>query len=1542
VKDYSIRCPTCGAGGEVVARSSKTEAEKRDTEALDLESSARPDGEAETLAPEGPPKEGQPSGLPEVAGYEVLSELGRGAMGVVYKALHFKLNRVVALKMILAGAHAKSAELVRFLAEAEAAAQLQHPHIVQVHEIGKHGSLPFLSLEYVDGGTLSQKLQGTPLQPREAANLLQTLARAVHYAHQRGIVHRDIKPANVLLTSDGTPKVTDFGLAKRVEAGVGMTQTGVILGTPGYMAPEQAEAKKDVGPAADTYSLGAILYETLTGRPPFQAPTPLDTVLQVIGEEPVPPRRLQPTVPRDLETACLKCLQKDPHKRYASAEMLAEDLARFLDGQPIQARPVSRPERAWRWCRRNPWVAGMSAAVSLLLVLLAIGASIAALQLGAANVKIKANLDRATDAEQDGLRKLARSYLEEARARRYSRQAGQRFESLAAIAKSAEIVRSQEPLDDAMLEELRDEAIASLALVDLRKDREWEGCPVGTDGVVFDAALEHYARRDAIGAISVYRVAANEKIREYSGSGSAKGSRVLKFSPDGRYLAATFQPDHKLKVWDLERPEPVYVSMSPVYTADYTPDSKRLVFGSSDPALHVVELAPVPGDVRVRSVPATGATINWITVHPDGRRVAFSSTGAHYSVQIRSLDTGELLADLPHPELVGGVAWHPNGIWLAAPCDDRRIYLWDAQARKQTAVLEGYKNGGILVAFSPVGDLLASAGWESSLRLWDPKAGKELLNAPVSVSDLRFSRDGRRLAAGVRGTKLITYEVAPGDEYRTLVSDPALGKGLYNDASVSPDGRLLAVGMNEGGARIWDLAGGRELAFVSTDGRAPGVLFHTSGDLLTGALAFSGIQRWPIHTDPGMPSRLLVGPRQQLHAGPVERIAQSSDGRIVAFNPAGEGAMVLDPENPLVPPQLLKHDGGVYIAASPDGRFVATGTHGGVGIKVWNIAERRLERSIDTGTASRPAFSPDGRWLAVCTGTECSLWRVESWEAGISVPVSYGSVCFSPENLLTVTVTPGVLALIDPDSGHILARLKDPNQDRALSLTYSPDGAQLVVPSNDNQAVRVWDLRRIREHLKTMGLDWNAAEYKPMRPAGDVVQMKVIADVGPPSPIVVLPPPRPGGRDATAEQIADWIKGLSNGDAKIREEAASALAAVGPPVRKALAAAASDPDPAVQPRVKEVLDRITLSEALAPTLVHLKLENALTADAVEALARQTGVRLVYKAQARTKLPAPQAVTLELNGVPFWEALDRLCKAAGLGYQSPDGQFLMLTEGNPGAPNAIAYAGPLRLQANNWNVSRSVNLRGDKGGSFQASSLSVSSMTDPGASWLTLGILRVIDAETDDGDSLLMEPPSSGFFGAPNSPLQPTYGALQLKPPPRTGGTLKRIKGIVQLEVIARQHELVTAPELDKAEGKTFAGEDGLRLTVRKVSAGVNQMTVQFTLVTGFDWKNDLGPFGLEWVDAHGRRFRDFRYSQFPSVPRAGWNGHLAWFGAMPSAGVPAGLPWVALAVNGRRQWDGMATFQLTEKADLTGTLILMRYQRLRTELPFEFHDLPLP
>ena len=413
------------------------------------------DSKTPPLRPAERPVESDGHVILEVPGYEILEELGRGGMGVVYKARQLSLKRLVALKMIRAAETAEPHELARFKAEAEAAAQLQHPNIVQIYEIGEFKGQPYFSLEYVDGGSLSERLRLDLPTPKQAAALLRTVAEGIHFAHVKGIIHRDLKPANILLKDDSagmkngedqkdeggtmkdekrqvtghssfklqpsSVKITDFGLAKQLAGDSGRTSIGTVVGSPSYMPPEQAKGQIDrISPRSDVYSLGAILYEMLTGRPPFRAATAVETMAQVASEEPMAPSRLQPRLPRDLETICLKCLQKDPNKRYASAKSLAADLQRFLGGEPITARPISTVERGWRWCRRNPAVAVLAAGLVVVVV-----ASFVLLSLLYWRAESQRKLAEANEAKAESQRRLAAD--NEAKARKEERIAAGRL-----------------------------------------------------------------------------------------------------------------------------------------------------------------------------------------------------------------------------------------------------------------------------------------------------------------------------------------------------------------------------------------------------------------------------------------------------------------------------------------------------------------------------------------------------------------------------------------------------------------------------------------------------------------------------------------------------------------------------------------------------------------------------------------------------------------------------------------------------------------------------------------------------------------------------------------------------------------------------------------------------------------------------------------------------------------------------------------------------------------------------------------------------------
>jgi serine/threonine protein kinase len=374
-------CPVCGGSGSLAVGdgpqaatlppqslpSSRAAIEPGIRSRKTLPPRAATEDSALPLAPE---TSGDPAATapPQIPGYTILGVLGRGGMGVVYKARDLQRKRLVAVKMILVGGHAGTQEVARFRKEAQAIARLQHPNIVQLYESGEADGRPFFSLELLEAGSLADQLDGTPWPARKAARLVRTLARAIHHAHSRGVIHRDLKPTNVLLTDDGTPKITDFGLARQLDTSGCHTPSDAVLGTPSYMAPEQAGQAKHVGPPADVYALGAILYELLTGQPPFQGDTTLDIIMQVVSDDPVAPRLLRPNLPGDLETICLKCLHKGPSKRYPSALALANDLRRFVADEPVRARR-SRPwDVVIKWARSNPALALLIAVIALLFL----------------------------------------------------------------------------------------------------------------------------------------------------------------------------------------------------------------------------------------------------------------------------------------------------------------------------------------------------------------------------------------------------------------------------------------------------------------------------------------------------------------------------------------------------------------------------------------------------------------------------------------------------------------------------------------------------------------------------------------------------------------------------------------------------------------------------------------------------------------------------------------------------------------------------------------------------------------------------------------------------------------------------------------------------------------------------------------------------------------------------------------------------------------------------------------------------------------------
>jgi WD40 repeat protein/Tfp pilus assembly protein PilF len=1032
--------------------------------------------------------------------------IAAGGMGIVYKAHQLSLNRVVALKMIRLGLLSGAADLRRFRIETEAVAKLDHPHIVPIYEVGQVADLPFFSMKLIDGGSLEGRLGRPADDPRAGARLVVLVAEAVHHAHQRGILHRDLKPANILLDAEDRPYVGDFGLARSLEGDSSLTQSGTILGTPSYMAPEQATgARGGATTAADVYSLGAILYALATGRPPFKAATPIETLRRVIDDEPSAPRALNPEVDRDLEAVCLKCLRKDPRERYGSALELADDLRRYLEGRSIRVRRATTVERAWRWCRRNPVVAGLLASVGLLIVAIAIVSSVSAARLG-----VEAR--RAQGAESKALQRLFRASFLQAKASRGSGRMGQRHDTLEALAEAAALngrvaVSPQDILD------MRAEAVAAMALPDIRLGHEWEGNPAGTIGRAFDSTYERYALSKKDGEVTIRRVADDQALRRLVATPikDPNWQALLHFSPSDRCLAAyyyervpmffpggyTWSDSGLAFVWDLENPgaRPL-VSVKDCSAAWSFSESRRIVvIGTRDQQVRRFDL----GTGRELEPLNVGILPSAVAVQPQGRVLAVAALEPPV-VRLFDLESGQLLNTLSHAQInehtnmywfrgVAGLAWHPDGELLATACYDHKVYVWDWVAGRRRSVLIGHTWEVADVAFSHSGDLLASYGHDKTVRLWDHRAGTLLLTIPEARRWVGFSRDDRTFTAQGQGSRLALCHLDMPAEFR-------LFEGHHRDRDdvcvvrFHPQGRLFATTSERDGVRLWDLVTSRQVAHISTAGTY-GILFERDG---TGVLTYDSrqLRRWPLEfsTRDGR-ERVRIGPPQRLltlnHADPNgNMVFCGPDQKRLAIIDFHRGVSLID----LVPqPHVVQSwptRTASYLAASPDGRWVATGSFEGPGFQVWDTLRDEEARLWRMGDAC-VAFSPDGRWFVSgsgggsYTGAECGFWKVGTWERGRSIPLertkSPAGLAFSDDgSMLVVERTLTELLLLDPRDMRELARLQSREPMILGELRFSPDGNSLVAGTAAGY-IHVWDLRRIRARLAEMNLDWDLPAF---------------------------------------------------------------------------------------------------------------------------------------------------------------------------------------------------------------------------------------------------------------------------------------------------------------------------------------------------------------------------------------------------------------------------------------------------------------------------------
>jgi WD40 repeat protein/serine/threonine protein kinase len=1013
-------------------------------------------------APVPPPAPPPPAGARTdlIAGYQILAELGRGSMGVVYKAVQVRLKRVVALKMILAGSHAGGQELARFRTEAEAVARLQHPNIIQVFEIGEHASgtappCPYMALEFCGGRSLADLLDGTPLPPEHAAELVETLARAIHHAHLNGIVHRDLKPSNILLAypsppqppsptkgrggsktaslplsplwergpgGEGfVPKITDFGLAKKLDEAAGPTVSGAILGTPSYMAPEQAgNNARGVGAGTDIYALGAILYELLTGRPPFRAPTSLETVWQLLTADPLPVRYLQPKCPADLETICLKCLQKERKKRYATAEELADDLRRYSNGEPIMAKAVGPFERGVKWLRRRPALTAVLVVSLLALVGLAAGGVWFTRKL---QVEHTAALKERERAEQEkdraeGQRLLAEDGRREARSHLYVARMtlAQNAWRDAEVGKLLGLLEAALPMPEQ--EDLRGFEwyyLWHLCHADLRTLRQPVG-PVtalalssdgkrlavgGVDGIIHVHAAGSGKELFTLGRpqapVTSLAFSADGKLlacgsedrtikvwdAAAASGGGARQPRQLLRGHDGPVVAVAFAPgsstrlasasdDATARVWDVDREAPVQTLRGhtrPVRGLGWSPDGQRLATAGADDTARVwdaqtgKELFPLHGH---------GWIVNAVAFSPDDRRLATAS--ADGSVRVWEADGGRPLATLGgHSREVTGVLWSPDGRHLASCSADHTVWLWEAPAERArepvVLVFKGHTREVTDLAFTPDGKQLLSASADGSVKFWDTQTDPEALTLtefPGMVFAVALSPDGEQLACGGEDQTVRLWDLRTRKQTRVLRGLPNWVTGV----AFSADGTRLAAGSGgfdemgrplPGAVRVWDLATGQPV-FTRADGDScGGVAFSPDGShLVTGGRE---VHVWDVPT--GKRSLTLPG-----HGDRVNGVAWSHDGKRLATAGQDRTVRVWDAATGALVDTLTGHAQRVFsVAFSPDGRRLASagGEPGNPGeLRVWELDTGRPPLSLrgHTNWVAGVCFSPDGRRLA--------------------------------------------------------------------------------------------------------------------------------------------------------------------------------------------------------------------------------------------------------------------------------------------------------------------------------------------------------------------------------------------------------------------------------------------------------------------------------------------------------------------------------------------------------------------------------------------------
>jgi WD40 repeat protein len=966
--------------------------------------------------------------------YELVEEIARGGMGIVWRARQHGLDRDVALKMILAGQLATSAQVLRFYTEARAAARLDHPAIVPIHEIGEDGGRHFYTMRLMEGGSLAEALRtAPPPPPEEAARIVLAIARAIQFAHQRGVLHRDVKPSNILLDAERKPHIADFGLARIAEEDPGASRSGVVLGTPAYMAPEQAAgSSSEVTTAADVYGLGAVLYELLAGAPPFETRTPLQTLRLVLEAEPAPLRSLNPRIDRDLEVICLKCLQKQPEKRYASAAELAGDLERWLAGEPILARPVSGFERLGAWARRKPELAGSLAAIVVILVV-AFGVTLA--------LFLKARTES------------------EARAVALRSEEGQRlaFQSLAVIADNPgqALLVALEAAARAPSLSANNALLASMeACRERRRFLGHEGSlhfvsfsPDG--GRVVSAAMDKTAR--------IWDVASGEVVRVFRGHEGAVNTAV--FSPDGKRVL-TASDDATARIWNVESGEELARldgGKPPLESASFSPDGGRILTVARDAA----RLWDAGSARPLHALARQAAEISGGRFSPDGARVVTCARDG--TATVWDARTGDALANLPgppHPLL--DVCYSGNGRRIATASIQPEARVWDATTFREVCVFRRHSQGIYSVALSADGTRAVTGSEDFTARIWDADTGAMLHSLPHGhkVWSVAISPDDRLVLTSSYDTTARLWDLATG----RLVSEMRGHAAPLNHAAFAPSSQEVVTASVDFTARLWTvrpaqpllLEPGGDLVVTSADVAADGRrVVEAYLKCSTGRVLDTATRREVVRLE-GHEAEIQVA---RFDAEGVRIVTASADGSTAVWE-ATTGRRLLT---------LTGHEGAVARAFfSPDGRLVLTASLDRT-VRIWNAGNgARVALYRSEGLSLAPAFSPTSDRVIITheISGDIDIGELASGQVQRYSSETFGhfqSADFGPEGRQVVTTNRTTRAHVRNLPGfEIVATLVHPS--RLGYAVYSPDKRWIATLANDFE-IRLWDGGTFDERL---------------------------------------------------------------------------------------------------------------------------------------------------------------------------------------------------------------------------------------------------------------------------------------------------------------------------------------------------------------------------------------------------------------------------------------------------------------------------------------------